>query len=106
MVEERLTRLATAVEQVGEVILITDADGTIQYVNPAWERVTGYSTKELALRTLPDEAPVIPNLLKVIEVTDTGCGMDEETKQQIFEPFFTTKKVGKGPVLAFGVACR
>jgi two-component system cell cycle sensor histidine kinase/response regulator CckA len=32
----------------------------------------------------------------LLEVSDTGCGMDEATASQIFEPFFTTKGEGKG----------
>jgi len=31
-----------------------------------------------------------------ISVSDTGCGIDEETLARIFEPFFTTKEVGQG----------
>jgi len=44
--EEDRARLSYAVEQAAESIVITDRDGTILYVNPAFERVTGYTREE------------------------------------------------------------
>lgn len=44
--EAERERLALAIEQVAEIIVITDPEGTIQYVNPAFETITGYSRNE------------------------------------------------------------
>ncbi|GMW01274.1 MAG: hypothetical protein AMXMBFR84_24110 [Candidatus Hydrogenedentota bacterium] len=45
--EEERARLAMAVEQATEAIVITGVDGSIEYVNPAFERVTGYAEAEV-----------------------------------------------------------
>src|SRR5258705_2277589 len=39
---------------------------------------------------------MMPGGYVVLSVTDTGHGMDEDTKARIFEPFFPTKEAGKG----------
>ena len=45
--EERQARLSRVVEQTSDSILITDPEGTITYVNPAFESVSGYSRDEV-----------------------------------------------------------
>lgn len=39
-------RLKTAIEQSAEIVVITDPEGLIEYVNPAFEKMTGYSRDE------------------------------------------------------------
>jgi len=45
--EAERKRLMAAIEQAGDAIVITDAQGTMQYVNPAFERTSGYTSEEV-----------------------------------------------------------
>jgi PAS domain S-box-containing protein len=47
LAEERLRKLSRAVEQAGESVMVTDTQGIIEYVNPAFTKITGYSAKEV-----------------------------------------------------------
>jgi len=44
--EKKMSELATVVKQAFQTIVITDLDGNITYVNPAFEKTTGYKLKE------------------------------------------------------------
>lgn len=44
--EAERTRLVTAIDELVEAVVITDPDGTIEDVNPAFERMTGYPPSE------------------------------------------------------------
>jgi two-component system, cell cycle sensor histidine kinase and response regulator CckA len=51
-IEEERARLASAVESTAEAVAVTDQRGMIQYVNPAFERITGYGRDEILGRDL------------------------------------------------------
>ena len=46
----------------------------------------------------------VSNIL--VEVRDTGAGMDDETKTRVFEPYFTTKAEGKGTGLGLSIVAQ
>ncbi|AXG10205.1 PAS domain S-box protein [Haloplanus rubicundus] len=54
--EQDLRSFRQAVEQAGHAIMITDTDGSIEYVNPEFESVTGYTKAEVT-----GETPAILN---------------------------------------------
>jgi len=78
--EEALVRLATAVEQAAESIVITDTDGTIQYVNPAFERTTGYARDEIIgqnprlLKSEKEDSALYDDLWETIKRGDVWTG--------------------------------
>jgi signal transduction histidine kinase/putative methionine-R-sulfoxide reductase with GAF domain/ActR/RegA family two-component response regulator len=57
------------------------------------DAMPGGGTLTIATGRLPGAGP---DGWCLLEVTDTGTGMDPETLGRLFEPFFTTKEVGKG----------
>jgi PAS domain S-box-containing protein len=59
--QEMLRKLSPAVEQSADIVVITNRAGVIQYVNPAFEKLTGYSPEEAVGQT--------PRILKSGEQT-------------------------------------
>jgi PAS domain S-box-containing protein len=64
--------------------------GTIQLRTWQWHT----TADDLAIMDVGHTLP--PGLYVACEIRDTGCGMDEATRQRIFEPFFSTKFAGRG----------
>ncbi|HYW42940.1 MAG TPA: ATP-binding protein [Bryobacteraceae bacterium] len=84
--DSRLPRIEADVNQLQQVIL--------NLVSNAAEAI-GEQAGTIVVRTTSDVGELV-----CLEVRDTGCGMDAETRSRIFDPFFTTKFTGRGLGLA------
>ena len=75
-----LHRLATAVTQAAEAVVITNTDGTIQYVNPAFEKISGYRFGEIVgqnpriLKSGQQDRVFYENMWKTLKSGDTWKG--------------------------------
>ena len=63
---------------------------------PEGGRLTLQSSDVTVRHNLSQHRFIQPGRYAVISVSDTGHGMDRETRSRMFEPFFTTKEKGKG----------
>lgn len=77
LAEDELKKLSTAVKQSPVSVVITDPDGNIEYVNPKFCKVTGYSAEEVIGKN--------PNILKSNETT-------KETYEQLWKTILTGKE--------------
>jgi len=84
--EEGRRLLATAVEQAAESVIITDIFGNVQYVNPAFENISGYTFTEMLGKN--------PNILQSGETPNYQYKLmwDDISKGNVWRGSFTNRK--------------
>jgi two-component system cell cycle sensor histidine kinase/response regulator CckA len=87
------------VEQVVMNLMINARDA----IGGAGEIMIETSNVTLDQNDCLDAPYITPGKYVQLRVSDTGSGMDAETRDRIFEPFFTTKEVGKGTGLGLSM---
>ena len=88
--------------QIEQVILniLVNARQAMPRGGELFLKTRNVSYEEMELRIFETK----PGSYVLLEITDTGIGMDKQTMSHIFEPFFTTKKMGRGTGLGLASA--
>ena len=81
-----------------------DAMQNTQAERPRVLRLSCGDAADSPLAAAPPPGSVAAADLLYIEITDSGCGMDDATLKRIYEPFFTTKPVGVGTGMGLAMA--
>ncbi len=109
--EQELDRLATVVEQVSEGIFITDRRGDIIYVNPAFEKISGFSRTDILgqnFRILKSDRHDEPFYRRMWQTISSGglwkgrlVNRMENSELQEFETTITPIRDSSGSIVNF-----
>jgi CheY-like chemotaxis protein len=88
------------VDQVVMNLVINAAEAVGDVSGVVTVRVLARDVDDHEVRGLSPPAELRPGRCVVLQVHDTGVGMDATTRSRIFDPFFTTKLAGRGLGLA------
>jgi len=66
--EKELVKLASVIEQINDAVVLTDQEGKIEYVNPAFEKSTGYNDIDVLGSYIDDLVPIEINYKKIEEI--------------------------------------
>ncbi len=97
----------------GEVTILADAfqmeqvlmnlSSNARDAMPDGGRISIATERRASALQVPADGRTVWRDCAVLTVSDSGAGMDDETKSRIFEPFYTTKEPGKGTGLGLSI---